>query len=68
MGLCMNAYVIPIFFAAIIGSMSDKEGRWYEAFANCEMYLLMHICGAASKAESSVHQTLWKHLPQKGKT
>lgn len=55
MGLSMNAYVIPNFFAAIIGPMSDKEGRWYETFAKCEMYLLMYICGVVSKFESLVH-------------
>lgn len=67
MGLCMNAYVIFIFFTAIISSMSDKEGRWYEAFANCEMYLLMHILRGCVKSWKLGASNFMK-TPQKGKT
>lgn len=54
----MNVYVILLFFAAIIGPMTDKEGRRYETFAKRKMYLLMYICGVVSKSESLVYRML----------
>lgn len=63
----MNVYVILLFFAAIIGPMTDKKGRRYETFAKREMYLLMYICGVVSGSESWVYRMLWKLLLQKGK-